>query len=145
MWSIVQEKFECSNEQTEDIILQTLPFDSLESLLEDVFLEDEDVFEKHEDNFRRLLLERLTIQDDFVSAVDKKDLSKNIDTILKTLKDREEKVIRDRFGFDNGEEKTLEEVGQDLNITRERVRQIESKALKKLCQPSVKRKLEGYL
>lgn len=142
---IVQEKFECSNEQTEDIILQTLPFDSLESLLEDVFCEDEDVFEKHEDGFRRLLLERLTIQDDFVSAVVKKDMSKNINTILKTLKDREEKVIRDRFGFDNGEEKTLEEVGQDLNITRERVRQIESKALKKLCQPSVKRKLEGYL
>ena len=65
--------------------------------------------------------------------------------VLETLTSREEKVIRLRFGLGDGCPRTLEEVGSIFNVTRERVRQIEAKALKKLRHPSRKRKLEGYI
>ena len=142
---MVQDRLECSNEQTEDVILQALPFGSLDDLLEGVFFEDEDVFEKHEDRFQRLVRERLTYQNEFVSALERENVCKNIDDILKTLTKREKKVIRERFGFDNGEEKTLEEIGQDMNITRERVRQIEKKALQKLSHPSKMKQMRNLL
>lgn len=77
--------------------------------------------------------------------LEKKAVCKNINDILKTLNKREEKVIRERFGFDNGEEKTLEEIGQDMNITRERVRQIEKKALQKFSHPSKMKQIRNIL
>lgn len=142
---IIQEKFDCSNEQTEDILLQTLPFDSLESLTDGIFFEEDDVFEKHEERFRRHILEQLTCHDDIYERSERNEMTSIVGEVLKTLTDREQKVVRDRFGLDNGVEKTLEEVGRDFNITRERVRQIESKALRKLNHPSRLRKLEGLL
>ena len=142
---MVEDRLGCSNEQTEDVILQALPFDSLDSLLEKVFCEKEDVFEKHEDGFQRLVHERLAYQGEFVPILEKKAVCKNINDILKTLNKREEKVIRERFGFDNGEEKTLEEIGQDMNITRERVRQIEKKALQKFSHPSKMKQIRTIL
>lgn len=75
----------------------------------------------------------------------KKELSKEIDLVLSTLKPREEDVIRQRFGFDNGEEKTLEQVGKNLGVTRERIRQIETKAIKKLRHPIRSKRLRAYL
>ncbi|WP_054870541.1 RNA polymerase sigma factor RpoD/SigA [Caloranaerobacter sp. TR13] len=75
----------------------------------------------------------------------KKELSKEIDLVLSTLKPREENVIRQRFGFDNGEEKTLEQVGKNLGVTRERIRQIETKAIKKLRHPIRSKRLRAYL
>lgn len=63
-------------------------------------------------------------------------LKEQLDDILKTLNDREEKVLRLRYGLDDGSPKTLEEVGKEFNVTRERIRQIEVKALRKLRHPS---------
>src|SRR6202041_833709 len=65
--------------------------------------------------------------------------------VLKTLSPREEKIIRLRFGLEDGSEHTLEEVGQNFSVTRERIRQIENRALGKLRHPSRAQKLRGFL
>ena len=65
--------------------------------------------------------------------------------VLDTLTEREQKVLRLRFGLDDGRARTLEEVGKEFNVTRERIRQIEAKALRKLRHPSRSRKLKDYL
>lgn len=72
------------------------------------------------------------------------DLRKRVREILKTLTPREEKVIKMRFGIDVASEHTLEEVGKDFSVTRERIRQIEVKALRKLRHPSRSKKLESF-
>ena len=65
--------------------------------------------------------------------------------VLDTLTPREEKVIRLRYGIDDGKPRTLEEVGREFNVTRERIRQIEAKALRKLRHPSRSKKLKDFL
>ena len=65
--------------------------------------------------------------------------------VLETLTDREQKVLRLRFGLDDGRTRTLEEVGKEFNVTRERIRQIEAKALRKLRHPSRSKKLKDFL
>ena len=78
-------------------------------------------------------------------AVISLNLKEQTDSILKTLTPREEKVIKMRFGVGEGSEHTLEEVGQNFSVTRERIRQIEAKALRKLRHPSRSRKLRAFL
>ena len=72
-------------------------------------------------------------------------LKEQLVEVLDTLTDREEKVLRLRFGLDDGRARTLEEVGKEFNVTRERIRQIEAKALRKLRHPSRSKKLKDYL
>ena len=72
-------------------------------------------------------------------------LKEQIVEVLTTLSDREQKVLRLRFGLDDGRTRTLEEVGKEFDVTRERIRQIEAKALRKLRHPSRSRKLRDYL
>lgn len=72
-------------------------------------------------------------------------LKEQLVEVLNTLTDREQKVLRLRFGLDDGRARTLEEVGKEFNVTRERIRQIEAKALRKLRHPSRSRKLKDYL
>ena len=72
-------------------------------------------------------------------------LKEQLIDVLDTLTEREEKVLRLRFGLDDGRTRTLEEVGREFNVTRERIRQIEAKALRKLRHPSRSKKLKDYL
>lgn len=72
-------------------------------------------------------------------------LREQLSDVLSTLTPREEKVLRLRFGLEDGRSRTLEEVGKEFNVTRERIRQIEAKALRKLRHPSKSRKLKDYL
>ncbi len=72
-------------------------------------------------------------------------LKKQLNDVLATLTPREEKVLRLRFGLDDGRTRTLEDVGKEFNVTRERIRQIEAKALRKLRHPSRSKRLKDYL
>jgi RNA polymerase primary sigma factor len=72
-------------------------------------------------------------------------LQDQLQEVLNTLTPREQKVLRLRFGLDDGRARTLEEVGKEFNVTRERIRQIEAKALRKLRHPSRSKKLKDYL
>ena len=72
-------------------------------------------------------------------------LKEQINQVLSTLTEREEKVLRLRFGLEDGRSRTLEEVGQQFNVTRERIRQIEAKALRKLRHPNRSNKVRDYL
>ncbi|MCL2108943.1 MAG: RNA polymerase sigma factor RpoD [Oscillospiraceae bacterium] len=72
-------------------------------------------------------------------------LKEQLSDVLATLTDREEKVLKLRFGLTDGRQRTLEEVGKEFNVTRERIRQIEAKALRKLRHPSRSKKLKDFL
>ena len=85
----------------------------------------------------------------FDDISNQKDLASTEDVykrqVLSTLTEREQKVLRLRFGMSDGRARTLEEVGKEFDVTRERIRQIEAKALRKLRHPSRSRKLRDYL
>ncbi len=72
-------------------------------------------------------------------------MKEQIGEVLSSLTHRERRVLQLRFGLEDGRSRTLEEVGKEFNVTRERIRQIEAKALRKLRHPSRSRKLKDYL
>ena len=78
-------------------------------------------------------------------ATTSNNLKNQVSTVLETLTQREAKVLRMRFGIGMNTDHTLEEVGQQFSVTRERIRQIEAKALRKLKHPSRSRKLRSFL
>jgi RNA polymerase primary sigma factor len=78
-------------------------------------------------------------------AASRELLKAHLDKVLGELTERERKVLLLRFGLEDGRARTLEEVGKEFNVTRERIRQIEAKALRKLRHPSRSRKLKDYL
>ena len=78
-------------------------------------------------------------------TLSKQEILEQLQEVLQTLTEREQKVLRLRFGLDDGKARTLEEVGKEFKVTRERIRQIEAKALRKLRHPSRSRKLKDYL
>ena len=80
-----------------------------------------------------------------VDAASKQLLKEQIDEVLSSLSDREQRVLQLRFGLEDGRSRTLEEVGREFNVTRERIRQIEAKVLRKLRHPTRSRKLRDYL
>lgn len=80
-----------------------------------------------------------------IEAASRELLKENIEEVLSTLTDREAKVLRMRFGLEGKNAMTLEEVGREFGVTRERIRQIEAKALRKLKHPSRRKKLQDYL
>ena len=80
-----------------------------------------------------------------VEATNQTLLHEQLDEVVSTLTEREQRVIKLRFGWDDGRPRTLEEVGKEFNVTRERIRQIEEKALRKLRHPNRSRKLKDFL
>src|SRR3989338_257696 len=86
-----------------------------------------------------------TDQPSLIESVSKEFLRDYLNEVLDTLSDRERKVLIMRFGLDDGKNKTLEDVGKEFSVTRERIRQIEAKAIRKLRHPTRARKLKDFL
>lgn len=126
---MICQKVQCNRDQAADVLIASLPNYSWEEIVDSSMD----------------YLERSYFTEDMVGDIDVQDRSKGIREILDKLTDRERIVLTDRYGLDDNVEKTLEQVGQKLGITRERVRQIEEKALKKLRHPSRSKKLKIFL
>ena len=103
-------------------------------------------------NYLRVILNTVSVgeldppvESDPTDDIHKKELHEALEMVLSTLTDRERQILEMRFGLMDGNDHTLEDVGKSLHITRERVRQIEAKALRKLRHPTRMRKLSGLL
>lgn len=154
---LIQDRLGCGINQVEDIIQQSMPIESLDTIYE-MFLKNiekdeiqEDVFENiaenkiQDDVFKNINLDAFYWNDDVYEEIEKRTLRKTLENLMGELNNREQEILKARYGFDDGVEKTLEEVGQTFGVTRERIRQIESKAIKKLSHPTRIRKLKGFL
>ena len=141
---LLSNRLSFTKEQTEDVLSAATPFESFEELYS-MFFENIDVFEKHESDDEMEMPRELITECDLDDQVAATMLKDQIDEVLWTLTDRERRVLDLRYGLTDGQERTLEEVGQEFEVTRERVRQIEAKALRKLRHPSRSRKLRDYL
>lgn len=154
---LIQDRLGCGVDQVEDIINQSMPIDSLDNIYE-MFLNNiekeeiqEDVFEYiaedeiQENVFQNINSDIFYWNDDIYEEIEQRALRETLENLMGESKDREREVLKARYGFEDGVEKTLEEVGQTFGVTRERIRQIESKALRKLSHPTRTRKLKDFL
>lgn len=154
---LIQDRLGCGVDQVEDIINQSMPIDSLDNIYE-MFLNNiekeeiqEDVFEYiaedeiQENVFQNINSDIFYWNDDIYEEIEQRALRETLENLMGESKDREREVLKARYGFEDGVEKTLEEVGQTFGVTRERIRQIESKALRKLSHPKRTRKLKDFL
>ena len=145
---LLMSRFPYTNEQSADVIRATIPFESFEELYSMLFIQDQ-CLQKHD--FETDILEKkeypseLILDDNIENTVMQDALKNQIALCMGSLKDREREVIERRYGFIDGKEMTLEEVGAIFGITRERVRQIEKKALRKLQHPSRKKMLQDFV
>lgn len=154
---LIHDRLGCGIDQAEDIINQSMPIESLDDIYE-MFLKNieedeiqEDVFENiieneiQENVFQNFNSDIFYWNDDIYEEIEQRALRETLENLMGELKDRECEVLKARYGFEDGVEKTLEEVGQAFGVTRERIRQIESKALRKLAHPTRTRKLKDFL
>ena len=154
---LIQDRLGCGIDQAEDVIKQSMPIESLDDIYE-IFLKnieiDEiqgDVFENiieneiPQDVFQNINSDAFYWNDDVCEEIEQRALRKILENLMGELSGREQEVLKARYGFEDGVEKTLEEVGQTFGVTRERIRQIEAKALRKLSHPTRTRELKVFL
>ena len=152
---LIQDRLGCGVDQAEDIIKQSMPIESLddvyEMVLKNIEKEEkpyayENIVGGEQENILQSISSDIFYQnDDRYEEIAQRALREIIENLMDDLKYREREVLKARFGFEDGDEKSLEEVGQIFGVTRERIRQIESKALRKLGNPTRSRKLKDFL
>lgn len=142
--NLIQSKFGCNANQTEDIIKQSMPIESLDDVYK-MFLKNIEENEKQESVFCNRCTDVFYWYDDYYEKIEQESLREILEGLMGELKPREQEVLRARYGFDDGVEKTLEEVGGKMGVTRERIRQIESKAIEKLQHFTSRRILKDFL
>lgn len=150
---IIQDRLDCGIDQAEDIIRQSMPIESLDVIYE-MFLKNIDVDEIQENIieneiqpnvFQNINPDAFYWNDGIYEEIEQRALGETLEKLMGELSEREQAVLIARYGFEDGVEKTLEEVGQTFGVTRERIRQIESKALRKLSHPTRIRELKDFL
>lgn len=154
---LIQDRLVCGIDHAEDIIKQSMPIESLDDIYE-MFLKNidvdeiqDDVFENiieneiQQDVFQNINSDAFYWNDDICEEIEQRALREILENLMGELTSREQEVLKARYGFEDDVEKTLEEVGQTFGVTRERIRQIESKALRKLSHPTKTRKLKDFL
>ena len=117
---------------------------TIDEIQDDVF---ENIIENEiqQDVFQNINPDAFYWNDDIYEEIEQRALRETFEKLMGELSEREQEVLKARYGFEDGVEKTLEEVGQTFGVTRERIRQIESKALRKLSHPTRIRKLKDFL
>ena len=154
---LIKDRLDCDSNQVEDIINQTVPMESFDTIYE-MFVEsierdemlDNAVEDCAGDEVNEVLLRNVNSdifywKDDIYEEIERSALRETLENLMECLTKREQDVLKARYGFEDGVEKTLEEVGQSFGVTRERIRQIEAKAIKKLSHPSRRRKLKCFI
>ena len=154
---LIQDRLGCGIDQAEDVIKQSMPIESLDDIYE-MFLKNieideiqSDVFENiieneiPQDVFQNINSDAFYWNDDVCEEIEQRALKKILENLMGELSGREQEVLKARYGFEDGVEKTLEEVGETFGVTRERIRQIEAKALRKLSHPTRTRELKVFL
>lgn len=141
---LIQNKLGSNEEQVEDIIRQSMPIESLDDVY-DMFFKNIEENEKQEDIFCNRCADVFYWYDDYYKKIEQESLRKTLEELMEGLRPREREIIRARYGFDDGVEKTLEEVGNMIGVSRERIRQIESKVIKKLRCPRSMKKIKDFL
>lgn len=137
--TLIKETLECSEDQVDDIFLESMPLDSLEETYE-IFSKNIEAFNNQKLISIDSLYEAFSNENPLYAIMEQKMIQNEIQKNMLTLKPREQQILKERYGFEDGKEKTLQEVGEKFGVTRERIRQIEVKAIKKLKNP--KRKLK---
>lgn len=140
VYELLEDRLSFTYKQTEEVIYATIPFESYEELC---LMFSETKCESDED--KEFYPRELVIENNAEEIIDNAMLRKQIGETLETLSERERKVLVLRYGLYDGKERTLEEIGVIFHLTRERIRQIEAKALRKLRHPSQIKKLKDYL
>ena len=140
---LIQNKLGCNADQAEEIIRQSMPIEPLDDVYE-MFLKNIEENEKQENVFCNRRVDGFYLYDDYYEKIEQESLRESLEELMGELKPREQEAIRARYGFNDGEEKTLEEVGRMMGVTRERIRQIESKAMEKLRYPTSIKKIKDF-
>lgn len=125
---LIMDRIGCDEEQAQEVLIMSTPLESYEELF----------YERREDI---ALLNFNPVE----AYVELKDLHLQLSDILDSLTERERQILESRYGLIDGDERTLEEVGREFNLTRERIRQIESKALKKCAHPTRRKRIIDYI
>lgn len=150
---MIQDQLGCSIDQVEDIINQLIPIESLDAIYE-MFLQniemDDDLEIVTEKEIPVNVLQGINVDainwnDDVYREIEKRALGEILRSMMGELTNREQQILQMRYGFEDGIEKTLEEVGKKFGVTRERIRQIEVKAIAKLSTPKRRQKLQDFL
>lgn len=154
---LIQDRLGCDINQAEDIIRQSMPIESLDIIYE-MFLKNierneiqNDVFENiteneiQDDVFERINSDVFYCNDGVYEEIEQRALREILENLMGELKNREQEVIKARYGFGDDVEKTLEEVGQTFGVTRERIRQIEASAIRRLSRYARKKMLNCFL
>lgn len=141
---MIQNKLDCNAEQAEDVVRQSMPIESFDDSYE-WFLKNIEKDEKKEYVSCNRCVDAFYWHDDWYKKIEQGALRETLEELMEELRPREQAIIRARYGFDDGVEKTLEEIGHMMGVTRERIRQIELKAMKKLQNPTRMEKLKDFL